>query len=137
MLLHAKGRWPTAIHLALWPYAMRMAVHVHNNVPNNPDGSSRLEVFAQISGVPKASHYHTFGCPVFALTTEAESGKAKKWAVRSVLGIYLGPSPQHAGSVSLVLSLTTGNASAQYHVGHDDFFETTRYNRRTARAQCN
>jgi len=137
MLLHAKGRWPDAIHLALWPYAMRMAVHVHNNVPNNIDGSSRLEAFARISVAPKASHYHTFGCPVFALTTEAESGKAKKWAVRSVLGIYLGPSPQHAGSVSLVLSLTTGNASAQYHVGHDDFFETTRYNRRTARAQCN
>ena len=131
MLLHAKGRWPNAIHLALWPYVMRMAVHVQNNVPNNIDGSSRLEAFARISVAPKASHYHTFGCPIFALTTEAESGKAKKWAVCSVFGIYLGPSLQHAGSVSLVLSLTTGNASAQYYVSHDDLFETTRYNRRT------
>ena len=137
MLLHAKGRWPEAIHLSLWPYAMRMAVHVHNNVPHNEDASSRLESFARIAVSPKSSHYHTFGCPVFALTTEAEQGKAKKWEVRSVLGIYLGPSPHHAGSVSLVLSLTTGLASPQFHVGHDDFFETTRYNRRTTRISSN
>ena len=74
---------------------------------------------------------------MFALTTEAEKGKAKKWEVRSVLGIYLGPSPHHAGSVSLVLSTTTGLASPQFHVGHDDFFETTRYNRCTTRISSN
>ena len=54
-----------------------------------------------------------------------------------VLGIYLGPSPHHSGSVSLVLNITTGNASPQFHVGHDDFIETTRYNRSNARAMRN
>ena len=60
MILHAKGRWPEAIHLSLWPYALRMTVHVHNNVPNAADASSRLEAFARIAVSPKSSHYNTF-----------------------------------------------------------------------------
>ena len=36
----------------------------------------------------------------------------------------MGHSDQHARSVSSVLSLTTGLVSAQFHVTHDDFFET-------------
>ena len=39
--------------------------------------------------------------------------------------------------VSCVLDLTTGNASPQFHVGHNDFFETTRYKRRNTRAKRN
>ena len=76
--LHAKVRWPKAIHLSLWPYALRMSVHMHNNVPNATDASSRLEAFAQISVSPMSSHYHTFGCPAYMLTTESEKGRAKK-----------------------------------------------------------
>jgi hypothetical protein len=26
MLLHAKARWPSCVHLCLWPYALRNAV---------------------------------------------------------------------------------------------------------------
>ncbi|KAL7476664.1 hypothetical protein ACHAW6_004497, partial [Cyclotella cf. meneghiniana] len=33
ILLHAKARWPSAVHLSLWPNALRMAVHIHNTVP--------------------------------------------------------------------------------------------------------
>jgi hypothetical protein len=50
--------------------------------------------------------------------------KVRKWEDRARIGIYLGPSPQHAKSVALVLSLTTGNVSPQYHVQFDDLFET-------------
>ena len=53
-------------------------------------------------------HFHTFGCPVYALTPEAENAKVKKWDARLRVGLYLEPSPMHAGSVSLVLSLETG-----------------------------
>ena len=42
------------------------------------------------------------------------------------MGVYLGTSPRHARSVLLVLSLTAGLCSPQFHVSHDDFFETTR-----------
>ena len=114
-----------------------MAIHVYNNVPNAVDGISLLEAFVRIAVSPKSIHYHAFGCPAYMITTEAERGRAKKWEGSAVLGIYLGPSPHHAGSVSLVLTLTTGNASPQFHVGHDNFFETTRYNRSNARAKNN
>ena len=42
MILHAKGQWTKAIHLSLWPYALRMEVHVHKNVPNAVDAISCL-----------------------------------------------------------------------------------------------
>ena len=78
IILHAKGRWPEAIYLSLWPYALRMAVHVHTNVPNAADASSRLEAFARIAVSPKFSQYQTFGCTAYMLTTESEKGRSKK-----------------------------------------------------------
>jgi hypothetical protein len=64
---------------------------------------------------------HPFGC--------IQSGKkAKKWEVRARVAIYLGPSPQHARTVGLVLSPTTGLVSPQFHVKYDDTFSTLRNN---------
>ena len=48
---------------------------------------------------------------MYALTPAAENAKAKKWDAMSRVGSYLGPSPMHAGSVSIVLSLEMGLAS--------------------------
>ena len=76
-------------------------------------------------------HFHTFGCPVYALTPEAENAKAKKGDERSRVGLYFGPSPMNAGSVLLALSLKTRLASPRFSVLHDDFFETTRYNQQS------
>ena len=50
--------------------------------------------------------------------------KPLKWKQRSRLGVYLGPSPNHARSVALVLNPRTGHVSPQFHVKFDDFFET-------------
>jgi hypothetical protein len=47
-LLHARQQWPAAIHLALWPYALRNAVHLHNTLPVLEGGTSRLECFSSI-----------------------------------------------------------------------------------------
>jgi hypothetical protein len=47
-LLHACQRWFAAIHLALWPYALRSAVNLHNTLPVLEDGTSRLERFSSI-----------------------------------------------------------------------------------------
>jgi Reverse transcriptase (RNA-dependent DNA polymerase) len=69
---------------------------------------------------------HPFGCPAYVLDSQLQSGKTiPKWESRSRLGIYLGPSLQHARSVGLVLSLSTGMVSPQFHVRYDDEFETT------------
>ncbi len=51
-------------------------------------------------------------------------GGAPKWEPRSQLGIYVGHSPAHAGSVALVLNPQMGHVSPQYHVVFDDLFTT-------------
>jgi hypothetical protein len=47
-LLHVHQRWPATIHLALWPYALRSAVHLHNTLPVLEDGTSRLKRVSSI-----------------------------------------------------------------------------------------
>jgi hypothetical protein len=47
-LLHARARWPEAVHFALWPYALRNLAYLHNNLPVLEDGTSRLELFSSI-----------------------------------------------------------------------------------------
>ena len=53
MLLHAMSRWPQAITINLWPYALRHAVNVSNMVPDNIDGTCKLERFAKVSILPR------------------------------------------------------------------------------------
>ena len=50
------------------------------------------------------------------LNEKAQGGKAPKWQPRSRVGIYLGHSPTHAGSVAMVLNPNTLHVSPQYHV---------------------
>jgi hypothetical protein len=71
-------------------------------------------------------HHHTFDCPVYILATPLQQGKLlTAWVSRAQVGVNIGISPTHACSVALVLSLRTGLASPQFHVKHDDLFETT------------
>jgi hypothetical protein len=71
---------------------------------------------------------HTFGCPVFALQNVLAAGDSiPRWNPRARIGLNLGPSPMHVRNVHLVLSLTTGLVSPQFHCRFDDFFETCKY----------
>jgi hypothetical protein len=74
-LLHARARWPAAVHLALWPYALRNAALLFNSLPVLEDGTSWLEQFSSIRVGANMKHVHTFGCPVFALQNALASGK--------------------------------------------------------------
>jgi hypothetical protein len=123
-LLHTIDKWPAAIITQLWPYALCHAASVHNNLPKK-DGRSPLELSSNVDVAPNLKSFHTFGCPVFALSQQLQAQQSvKSWLPRARLGIYLGPSPRHARSVSLVLNLNTGLVSPQFHVKHDEFFET-------------
>jgi hypothetical protein len=74
---------------------------------------------------PNFKANNAFGCPVYALNRKLASGKSiPKWDTRARVGLYLVPSPRHAINMSLVPSLDTGLVSPQFHVQHDDFFET-------------
>jgi hypothetical protein len=63
------------------------------------------------------------------LDSRLQSGIAgpPKWEPRSRLGIYVGHSPSHAGSVALVLNPRTGHVSPQFHVVFDNLFTTVSY----------
>lgn len=126
-MLHSIRRWPTAITANLWPYAMRHANDVLNRTPRVKTGQSPEEMFTGAKVLPNVRHDHPFGCPAFALDGDLQNGKKiGKWESRARLGIYLGPSPQHARTVGLLLSLKTGLVSPQFHIKFDDLFETVR-----------
>eukprot|EP00957_Ditylum_brightwellii_P045740 3470211-Ditylum_brightwellii.AAC.1 len=38
-----KSRWPSAIDLCLWSYALQYKVHLHNTMPNKADEICPLE----------------------------------------------------------------------------------------------
>jgi hypothetical protein len=127
-ILHARQCWPAAVHTALWPYALRNAALLHNTLPTLEDGSSRLELFSSVRVGAKMAHNHAFGCPVFAVQNKLAAGNTfPKWSPRARLGLNLGPSPMHARNMYLVLNLSTGLVSPQYHCCFDDFFETIKY----------
>ena len=125
MLLFAVHKWPKMLSMALWPYALRTANEVRNSTPMENQTKTPLELFAQVAIAPKLKHFHTFGCPTYILDNMLQGNKTlQKWQARSRLGIYLGPSPNHSRSISLILNPRTGHTSPQYHIKHDDFFET-------------
>jgi len=114
--------------LALWPYALRSAVNLHNTLPVLEDGTSRLERFSSIKIGSKMKHHHAFGCPVFALENDLAAGSPiPHWSPRARLGVDLGSSPSHARNVYLALNLHTGCVSPQYHCKFDNFFKTVRH----------
>ncbi|KAL7486160.1 hypothetical protein ACHAW6_011754 [Cyclotella cf. meneghiniana] len=45
MLMQAKERWSSAVHLCLWPDALRFEVYIYDTVPVLFDGRSQLELF--------------------------------------------------------------------------------------------
>jgi Reverse transcriptase (RNA-dependent DNA polymerase) len=84
-----------------------------------------IELFSRSGVAPNFRFEHPFGCPAYILDKNIQSGfKAGKWESRSRLGIYLGSSEFYAPSISLILSLSTGMVSPQFHVKHDDQFHT-------------
>ena len=124
-LLHAIERWPSANSIHLWPYALVHAANVLNQLPKSGETESPAAKISRTSVQPNLHHIHTFRCPVYALDNRLQAGQQiKHWSPRARLGIYLGPSPRHARTVSLVMNPNTGLVSPQFHVQHDEFFET-------------
>jgi hypothetical protein len=127
MLIHANSRWPDGVTTNLWPYAIRMANEAINNTPSFQDKNRKtpVELFANSNVTANPKHWKPFGCPVFVLDNQLQSGNPfHKWQQRSRVGIYLGKSPQHGRSVALVLSLETGLVSPQFHAAFDPSFRT-------------
>ena len=125
-LLHSKRLWPEAITTMLWPFALQYYIETYNTFHLDSDGKSPLMKFSCVNDSPAVANYHPFGCPVYILESKLQSNPKgiPKWDPRARLGIYLGHSPVHAGSVALVLNPASGHVSPQYHVVFDDKFST-------------
>ena len=132
MLIHANARWPKAITVNLWPYALRMANEAINNTPSfqNAARFTPVQIFTETKVNPNPKHFVPFGCPTYVLKNELAQNKPHhKWNHRSRVGIYLGTSPQHGRNVALVLNRETGLVSPQFHVKYDRQFQTVRQDR--------
>ena len=126
-LIHLMLCWPDRANINLWAFAINYAVWVYNRLPSNMlGGLSPNEIW---SG-NRADHHelrraHVFGCPVYVLDPKLADGDSiPKWNHRAHMGMFLGFSHEHSSLVPLVLNLSTGHVSPQYHVIFDDNFET-------------
>ena len=126
MLILAKHNWPAAITPHLWGFAMTYAAMIRGSTLREGDKRTPLQKFLDTDDAPTIKHFHTFGCPVYNLHPKLQSGTSlpNKWCDRARIGIFLGLSREHAQSVSLVLNPDTGLVSPQFHVTHDERFET-------------
>jgi hypothetical protein len=121
------NRWPTAITINLWPYALKFANDVFNATPTIKTGRTPLEAFSSTPVRSQILNFHPSFCPAYVLHNGLQGGgtRPNKWVRRSRVSIYSGFSPRHARLVALVLSLiVTGYVSPQFHMKFDDFFET-------------
>jgi hypothetical protein len=126
MLLHMAIHWPDQFSEDLWPMALAYAAFLHNHIPKRSQGLAPIELFCgtrlNCSYLRRA---RVFGCPSFVLDPKLQDGKKlPKWKPRSRQGQFLGFSPDHSTSVSLILNVQTGSISPQFHVVFDEKFTT-------------
>ena len=128
-LLYAQRKWPEAIGTILWPFAWKDFERKYNHLSFDDNGLAPINKFTNAEVAPNLRDYHPFGCPVFVLDSRLQSGGVKipKWDPRARVGVYLGHSPCHAGSVALVLNPKSLIVSPQFHLVFDDEFSTVPY----------
>ena len=126
MILHAAIHWPGETHTDLWPLAIDYAVYLWNHTPHMESGMSPIELFCRLKqdcGVLRNAK--VWGCPTYVLDPKLQDGKKlPKWQPHSRRGQFLGFSLDHASNVGLIRNLRTGFISPQFHVVHDENFET-------------
>ena len=85
----------------------------------------------EVRDIP-VKYYHTLFCPIYDLDTHLQSAGGScagptRWETFSRIWEYIGNSPFHASSVSLVWNSTTYRVSPQYHIVFGDDFSTVPY----------
>jgi hypothetical protein len=128
LLVAANQTWPEAVKLALWPFALKEAERVFNELRVDEQGLTPIQRFARCRTKLDLKQEHPLFCPTYALDASLQGdGKLPRWDPRSRAGVYLGRSKHHASNVALILNLETGNVSPQYHLTFDDKFSTVPY----------
>jgi hypothetical protein len=112
----------------MWPFALLATADCLNDLHVDLNGQTPEMKFSNVAGAStRLGNFHTFGCPVYILDSrlqDAGGAGPPKWEPCSCLGIYVGHSLIHAGSVALVLNPKTGLIFPQFHVVFDGNFST-------------
>ena len=131
LLLHGMRMWPQMVDEMFWPFAMKAVAERLNTLQIDTLGRTPESILhgIDVEDIPVKS-FHTLFCPVYVLDARLQSAGGAgppKWEPRARIGVYMGHSPFHAGSVALVWNPTTGRVSPQFHVVFDDDFSTVSY----------
>ncbi len=118
---------PFLYNHALWGFAVKHAIWLHNCILNHLFGFKPLKLLTKTKG----SHCgllctHVWGCPIYVIDPKLQDGqKIPKWNRWSRLGQFLGFSNTDASLVANVCHLSTGYIYLQYHLifDFDDWFE--------------
>jgi hypothetical protein len=128
LILHGILMWPQMIDTMFWPFAFKAAAERHNYLSINKDGQTPISILHGVtSETIMVKSFHTLFCPVYVLDSRTQSAGGPgppEWEPCSCIGVYLGHSPFHTGSVALVFNPRTGRVSPQYHVVFGDTFST-------------
>ena len=126
LLLHSALRWKNGpITSDLWPFAVEHACYLYNRCPDSSNSCPADRFLGSVLPRHKFKDLHTWGCPVYVLDPKLQQGrKLPRWEPRARRGVFLGYSSVHSSDVPLILNLTTGSISPQYHVVFDDTFST-------------
>jgi hypothetical protein len=59
VLIHACKRWPSSVTANLWPYALRMANTVLNEIPSMQDKARRTaqQIYSGVHVMPNPKHW--------------------------------------------------------------------------------
>ena len=105
--------------------AIKHAQFLVNHVPSMNNVCPMDLVLGTMTPRHVLRNVHVWGCPSYVLDPKLQDGhKIPKFEPRARQGLNLGWSPKHASSVPLVLNLTTGKVSPQFHIVYDDWFST-------------
>jgi hypothetical protein len=126
ILLHAMAKWPTIINESCWPFAIRHSVYLYNITCRRGQRRSPWELFTGVPPTKHPSDSRIFGCPAFVLNKDAQDNPSlvKTWTSRCWQGIYVGFSPMHASTVSMIYNPSTRHVTLQFHVTYDKDFTT-------------
>ncbi|GFH58478.1 hypothetical protein CTEN210_14954 [Chaetoceros tenuissimus] len=125
-MIHAAIHWPDVADSSLWPMSVNHAVWLWNHVPNARTGQSPQDIFTRRSfQLERFNSVHVWGSPTYVLEKRLQDGmKIPWWKPRSTRGMYLGNARKYASDIPLILNVTTGSITPQFHVVFDDQFAT-------------
>ena len=127
VMMNQMLHWPAGFDEANWSLAMEHACWIWNNLPRQDSRLTPEELFTglKLPNHDSLNNLRVWGCPVWVLHPRLQTAsKIPRWKPRSRLGVYVGQSDSHHGSVGRILNLRSGHISPQWHCAQDEKFQS-------------